>query len=203
MRDDKFSMVRNLMAEPSAAPRKGRPQKFPGQGARLPHAVRLKPAIADRLKTEAAANGRSVGEELELRIDRSFLGDSPAANFNGMDMNYVVAHIDSKIGGIVAKINSLAAYNQLYLNKTLESLFQTFEDVALEVKSIVMMKLCLLEAQNSTLTEGDLPIYNDPRIDELRPISNKIESIHHRIAGARIEAQVEQQKIAASINKNT
>ena len=60
------------MSEVKTPKKTGRPQKFPGEGARVSHSIRLKPSIAEKLAHEADKNHRSLGEEMEFRINQSF-----------------------------------------------------------------------------------------------------------------------------------
>ena len=62
------------MDDETAALGRGRPQKFPGEGARVSHSLRLKPAMAEQLRASAQAGNRTLAEEMELRLNRSFDG---------------------------------------------------------------------------------------------------------------------------------
>lgn len=53
----------------------GRPAKYPGAGARITHSLRIKEQTREKLIEAASASGRSISEEMEYRIDRSFEDD--------------------------------------------------------------------------------------------------------------------------------
>lgn len=50
----------------------GRPTDHPGEVKKAAIAVRTAPSIRDRLREAAKANGRSVTQEIEMRLVRSF-----------------------------------------------------------------------------------------------------------------------------------
>jgi hypothetical protein len=55
------------------ARKRGRPPLPPGQGKRASFTTRLRAALRDRLKEAAANEGRSLSEEIEFRLELSFL----------------------------------------------------------------------------------------------------------------------------------
>ncbi|HZH12715.1 MAG TPA: LuxR C-terminal-related transcriptional regulator [Microvirga sp.] len=52
--------------------KRGRPAKYPGEGKRTTHTFRIREATRQKLIQAAAASGRSVSEEIEWRVERSF-----------------------------------------------------------------------------------------------------------------------------------
>lgn len=54
--------------------RRGPKGKNPEEGRRISHSIRLKPSIAAKLREAAETSHRSLGEEMEFRINKSFEG---------------------------------------------------------------------------------------------------------------------------------
>lgn len=52
----------------------GRPPKFTGEVGRMSHSLRLQPSIDNRIRAAAAANCRSIAEELEIRVKSTIDG---------------------------------------------------------------------------------------------------------------------------------
>jgi DNA-binding NarL/FixJ family response regulator len=52
--------------------KRGRPAKFPGEGKRTTHTFRIREATRQKLIEAAEGSGRSVSEEIEWRVERSF-----------------------------------------------------------------------------------------------------------------------------------
>lgn len=66
------------MNEPKLPTRMGRPPRFPEEGPRTNHSLRLKPSISQALREAAEINNRSLAEEMEYRINQSFeISDMP------------------------------------------------------------------------------------------------------------------------------
>ena len=53
--------------------RKGRTARHPESGKRYPLNMRTTKAVRDRLEAAARANGRSLTQEVEFRLEQSFL----------------------------------------------------------------------------------------------------------------------------------
>lgn len=64
-----------------AGGRGGRPRHYKGEVKKAAIAVRTAPSIRDRLRLEASANGRSVTQEVEIRLVRSFDEQDHAERF--------------------------------------------------------------------------------------------------------------------------
>jgi hypothetical protein len=52
--------------------RRGRPLKEPEPGERVPLSLRITPSAKKKLEAAAGLNGRSLSQEAEYRIERSF-----------------------------------------------------------------------------------------------------------------------------------
>jgi DNA-binding CsgD family transcriptional regulator len=52
--------------------KRGRPAKYPGEGKRTTHTFRIREATRQKLIEAAEGSGRSVSEEIEWRVERSF-----------------------------------------------------------------------------------------------------------------------------------
>jgi hypothetical protein len=52
--------------------RVGRPPKYAGEGKRVTHTMRVRAATREKLKAAAAESGRSMSEEIEYRVEKSF-----------------------------------------------------------------------------------------------------------------------------------
>jgi hypothetical protein len=50
----------------------GRPPKYPGEGKRITHTMRVRAATREKLMAAAAESGRSMSEEIEYRVEKSF-----------------------------------------------------------------------------------------------------------------------------------
>jgi uncharacterized protein (DUF1778 family) len=50
----------------------GRPPKYAGEGKRVTHTMRVRAATREKLKAAAAESGRSMSEEIEYRVEKSF-----------------------------------------------------------------------------------------------------------------------------------
>ena len=145
---------------------------------------------AGQLKAAAAASERSVGEELELRIDQSFLSESPVEKLDSIDTRYVIAHMDNRWN----KHQSLVAEN-------FETLYQVCENASLEVAQYLKIKIEFLKAFNSSLTENGSVRFNDPRIREIEPLLDIVDRVHATFANARADAQGVVQQIAIHSKK--
>lgn len=51
---------------------RGRPPKAPGDGKRWPLNMRTTRELRDRLEQAATASGRSLAQEVEMRLEKSF-----------------------------------------------------------------------------------------------------------------------------------
>ena len=59
------------MVKPAKTKRIGRPTKRPKPGERVPLGLRVTPEMKKRLEKAAIRNGRSISQEVELRLERS------------------------------------------------------------------------------------------------------------------------------------
>ena len=50
---------------------RGRPEKFPGEGARIGHSLRIKPSVDKIVRAAAEKNCRSISEEIEHRLNQT------------------------------------------------------------------------------------------------------------------------------------
>src|SRR3954447_5336639 len=83
MRVDKEFFVRKVLkgmkgeraASMATQPRKrpGRPARELEPGERVPMSFRVRPELKNRMDAAAAESGRSVAQEIELRLEQSFL----------------------------------------------------------------------------------------------------------------------------------
>lgn len=59
--------------------RRGRPPKVPGEAKRASFNTRLRSGLKEALEESARGAGRSLSEEIEFRLERSFLMDDVTA----------------------------------------------------------------------------------------------------------------------------
>jgi hypothetical protein len=59
-------------AEQTSTKRRGRPPKYAGEGKRQNFSFRIRDQVRDRLINAVKETGRSLSEEIEWRIERSF-----------------------------------------------------------------------------------------------------------------------------------
>ena len=65
----------------------GRPPKYAGEGKRITHTMRFREQTRQKLIEAAQQSSRSVSEEIEHRVDKSFSGmDDAVAMFGGVDI---------------------------------------------------------------------------------------------------------------------
>ena len=60
------------MPENAQPKRRGRPPKYQGEGKRQNFSFRIRDVVRERLIAECQKSGRSISEEIELRLERSF-----------------------------------------------------------------------------------------------------------------------------------
>ena len=81
----------------------GRPQKYPGKGARITHSLRIKEETRKKLIEAAAVSNRSISEEIELRVDKSFEDDArlgpPHISRLMMVLSAVLQSVEFALGG--------------------------------------------------------------------------------------------------------
>jgi len=85
-------------AKPFGAPRRGRPRLPDDRGKRYPIALRTTKELKERLGLASDASGRSLAQELEFRLERSFAVQ---------DITEVVRPLSSQIGELVLLIIGL------------------------------------------------------------------------------------------------
>lgn len=79
-----FSYIEILMVDDQRSRARGRPRKAPVEGDRYPVAARLSAEIRAKVEAAADRNGRSLAQEVEARVQRSFHDDDALAGDRGM-----------------------------------------------------------------------------------------------------------------------
>ncbi len=97
----------------------GRPPAGPYEGKRKTLSTRITPELRDKLEAASKASGRSLSQEIELRLDRSFETDVQLHEAFGGEHLYALARM---IAAILALIESTSG-------KTWKTDRQTFEEV--------------------------------------------------------------------------
>ncbi len=94
------------MAKKPSKPKMGRPALPPGKRRGASMGFRPTPGIRGKLEEAAKANGRSMSQELEHRLERSFEEDEARGGRNTNDvlkvMGAVAAHIQTRTGKTTA-----------------------------------------------------------------------------------------------------
>ena len=68
--------------------KRGRPKLADGAGKRSSFNTRITPHLKERLEQEAAINGRSLSEEIEFRLEQSFMFEQAKFSEFGGEENY-------------------------------------------------------------------------------------------------------------------
>ena len=79
------------MAKKPSKPKMGRPPLPPGKRLGASMGFRPTPETRERLEKAAKANGRSMSQEIESRLERSFASDDAHMESFGGELNYKVA----------------------------------------------------------------------------------------------------------------
>ena len=79
------------MAKKPSKPKMGRPPLPPGKRLGASMGFRPTPETRERLEKAAKANGRSMSQEIESRLERSFASDDGHMESFGGELNYKVA----------------------------------------------------------------------------------------------------------------
>ncbi len=79
------------MAKKSSKPKMGRPLLPPGKRRRPSMGFRPTPTMRSKLEEAAGANGRAMSQEIEARLEQSFIGDGVIHHMFGFDLGSMMA----------------------------------------------------------------------------------------------------------------